>query len=135
MKKHSTSTTHSLVDSVGAGLSFACAIHCMAMPLLIAVLPLIGLGFFLSESAELVMVIGAVALAAGSLTWGYRHHRQWQILLVLGVALALIFIARFWSAAGHEAIFMALGGISLTAGHLVNRQLCRACKHCESDGD
>ena len=57
-----------LVDNAGACLSFACAIHCLAMPLLIVVLPLVGLGFFVGESAEWVIILSAVALAIGSLT-------------------------------------------------------------------
>ena len=60
---------HTVVDNVGACLSFACAIHCMAAPLLMTVLPLVGLGFILSESAELALVVGAVGMAVGSLTW------------------------------------------------------------------
>ena len=47
------------------------------------VLPLIGLGFILSESAELAMIVGAVGIAVGSLTWNYRHHRKWRVFLKL----------------------------------------------------
>lgn len=40
------------VDNTGACLSFAYAIHCMAMPLLVAILPLIGLSFLVSETGN-----------------------------------------------------------------------------------
>ena len=123
---------HPLVDNVGACVSFACALHCMATPLLIIALPLIGLGFFVSESAELVLIVAAVGLAVGSLTWGYRHHRKWRIFLLLGGAFVCIFIARFRVPEQYESIFTACGGILLMAGHLLNRRLCRACQHCET---
>ena len=125
---------HSAVDNIGACLSFACAIHCMAVPLLITVLPLVGLGFILGESAELVMVVAAGGLAAGSLTWGYRHHRNWRVFLILGGALMLIFIARLGVSEKAEIVFMVLGGLLLTGAHLVNRHLCRTCQHCHNFG-
>ena len=122
---------HSLVDNVGACLSFACAIHCMATPLLIIALPLIGLGFLLGESVELVIIAVAVGLAVGSLTWGYRHHRKWRIFLLLGGAFVCILIAHFRVPEQYHGIFMACGGILLMVGHLLNRRLCRACQHCK----
>ena len=61
---------HELADTTGACLSVACAVHCLAMPLLVAVLPLIGLGFLANESAELVLILVAIGLAVGSLAWG-----------------------------------------------------------------
>jgi hypothetical protein len=123
---------HSLVDNVGACLSFTCAIHCMATPLLITVLPLVGLGFFLSESVELVIIAVTAGLAVGSLTWGYQHHRKWQIFLILSSAFVCIFIAHFRVPEQYESVFMACGGILLMVGHLLNRRLCRACQHCKT---
>ena len=126
---------HAVVDNVGASLSFACAIHCMAAPLLMTVLPLIGLGFILSERAELVMIFGVVGLAVSSLTWGYRHHRKWHVFLILGGALMLIFIARFGVSERTEIIFMAMGGLLIADVHLINRHLCCSCQHCDSSRD
>ncbi len=126
---------HTVVDNVGACLSFACAVHCMAAPLLMTVLPLVGLGFILSESAELTLVFGAVGVAVGSFTWGYRNHRKWRVFLMLGGALTLIYIARFHASEGSEVIFMAMGGLLLAVVHLINRRLCRMCQHCETSNN
>ena len=126
---------HAVVDNVGACLSFAGAVHCMAARLLMTVLPLVGLGFILSESAELALVASAVGVAIGSLTWGYRHHRKWRVFLMLGGALFLIFIARFHASAGTEVTYMAIGGLSLAAVHLINRHLCRRYQHCNSSNN
>ena len=103
----------------------------MATPLLIIALPLIGLGFLLGESAELVIIAAAAGLAVGSLTCGYRHHRKWRIFLLLGGASVCIFIAHFYVPEQYESVFMACGGVLLMVGHLLNRRLCRACQHCE----
>lgn len=104
----------------------------MATPLLIIALPLIGFGFLLSESAELVILVAAVGLAVGSLTWGYRHHRKWRIFLILGGAFVFIFIARFQVPEQYHGVFMGCGGVLLMVGHLLNRRLCRACQHCKT---
>jgi len=107
----------------------------MAAPLLMTVLPLVGLGFILSESAELALVFGAVGVAVGSFTWGYRNHRKWRVFLMFGGALILIFIARFHASEGSEVIFMAMGGLLLAVVHLINRRLCRMCQHCETSNN
>ncbi|MDE0301467.1 MAG: MerC domain-containing protein [Candidatus Poribacteria bacterium] len=129
MKGH---LSHSTIDNIGACLSFACAAHCMAAPLLITVLPLMGLGFILAESTELVMVASAGAIAVGSLTWGFRSHRKRRVFLILGGALMLIVIARLGVSENAEVVFTVLGGLLLMGAHLVNRHLCRTCQPCET---
>ena len=121
-----------LVDNVGACLSFACALHCMAMPLLVTILPLLGLGFLASERAELI-IIGAVALALGSIVWGVRHHRSWRAFLILVVAVAFIATARTATEGIFEVVLHSTGGILLAAAHLLNRHLCKLCPVCERE--
>ena len=121
------------VDNTGACLSFACAIHCMAMPLLITVLPLIGLGFLANERAELVLITIAIGLAIGSLAWGVRLHRSWRAFLILIVALAFIATARTAVEGTFEVVFYSIGAISLASAHLVNRHLCKTCPVCEPE--
>ena len=123
-----------MVDNAGACLSLACAIHCLAMPLLVAVLPLIGLGFLASERAEFVIVIGAITLATGSLVWGVRHHRRWRAFLILVVALAFIATARTAVEGPFEIAFHSLGGVLLATAHITNRHLCKTCPVCEGEG-
>ena len=122
-----------LVDTTGACLSVACAVHCLAMPLLVAVLPLIGLGFFATERAELVLISGAIGLAIGSLAWGVRNHRSWRAFLILIVALTFIATARTAVEGTFEMVFYSIGGILLASAHLVNRHLCKTCPTCEPE--
>ena len=122
---------HEIADTTGACLSVACAIHCLSMPLLIAVLPLIGLGFFATERAELVLITGAIGLAIASLAWGVRLHRSWRALLILIVALAFIATSRTAVEGAFEVVFYSIGGVLLASAHLVNRHLCKTCPACE----
>ncbi len=128
MKKY---FSQEFVDNTGACLSVACAIHCIAMPLLITILPLIGLGFLANERAELVLITGAIGLAIGSLAWGIRHHRSWRAYLILLVALVFITTFRTAVEGTFEVVFYSTGGILLASAHLVNRHLCNTCPTCE----
>lgn len=103
------------------------------MPLLIAVLPLIGLGFFATERAELVLITGAIGLAIASLAWGVRLHRSWRALLILIVALAFIATSRTAVEGAFEVVFYSIGGVLLASAHLVNRHLCKTCPVCEAE--
>lgn len=128
--------SHGMVDNVGAVLSCACAVHCVAMPLLLTVLPLLGLGFLVSESAELI-IIGAVALAMGSVVWGVRHHGHWRAFLIIVVAIAFIAIGHVATEGIFEVVFHTTAGILLATAHLLNRHLCKTCPACgdEHAGD
>ena len=129
------------VDTTGACLSVACAaclpvacaIHCLAMPLLVAVLPLIGLGFLVNERVELILILAAIGLAVGSLAWGIRRHRSWRAFLVLIVALAFIATAQTAVEGTFEVVFYSIGAILLASAHLVNRHLCKTCLTCEAE--
>ena len=105
----------------------------MAMPLLVTILPLIGLSFLATERAELFLITGAIALAIGSLAWGVRHHRSWRAFLILIVALAFIATSRTAVEGSFEVVFYSIGGILLASAHLVNRHLCKTCPVCEDE--
>ncbi|HEY7558687.1 MAG TPA: MerC domain-containing protein [Candidatus Binatia bacterium] len=125
----------SRVDSLGAGVSIACAIQCALFPLLIGVLPLIGLGLLAQDGVETVFLATSIVLALGSFSWGFLQHRQLYIFLFLIGGLTLIFIGRAWVDEGSENSFVVPGMLVLAAGHVLNRRLCRLCIACEGEQD
>jgi len=74
-----------LPDWFGILASIACAIHCAAMPFVIAFLPMFGLSFLADEAFHKVMVVVCTLLALASFIPGWRRHKRW---LPAGVALA-----------------------------------------------
>jgi len=68
----------SWIDSLGTTVSIACAIQCSVFPLLVGVLPLLGVGFLLGEGVEKIFVATSVILAVSSFTWGFRYHRRFH---------------------------------------------------------
>jgi len=82
---------HQRIDLLGVILSVACGIHCVALPVLIVILPLIGLSFILNETLEKVFVIATVCLAAFNLCWGYSIHKKIRVLFIfLAASIMLI---------------------------------------------
>lgn len=116
------------IDSLGATVSIACAIQCSVFPLLVGVLPLLGLGFLLGDGVEKVFVATSVILGVSSFTWGFRYHRRFHIFGFLVSALALISAGRFWVDERYEIPIVISGTLVLTAGHFLNRRLCLLCR-------
>ena len=86
---------HHHLDSIGAFLSLACAIHCIAIPILVGILPLIGLSFFLNQTVEKVFVIASIVLAAVNLCWGYTIHKKIRILAMFFAAAVMVISGMF----------------------------------------
>ena len=125
------------LDRTGAFASFACAIHCAAMPLLVTALPLLGISFLASEPVEWTLLLCSALLGSLALLVGYRQHRVGWMFGVLGLALALLVggrVAEESGIAGWGTGLMVLGGLSMMSAHLLNRRLCRACAACGEDG-
>ncbi len=122
----------SWIDSLGTTVSIACAIQCSVFPLLVGVLPLLGLGFLLGEDVEKIFVATSVILAVSSFTWGFRYHRRFHVFVFLVSAVALISAGHFWVDERYETPIVISGTLVLATGHFLNRRLCRLCGGCGS---
>lgn len=84
-----------LRDGLGITASLACAVHCAAMPFLIAYLPALGLSFLADESFHQWMTGACLLLALVAFIPGWRTHRQWVPGTIAGVGLTIIAAAAF----------------------------------------
>ncbi|WP_147652137.1 MerC domain-containing protein [Vulcaniibacterium gelatinicum] len=121
----------SLPDRLGALGSLLCAAHCALLPLLVAVLPPLGVAVWLGDGFERGFVIFATLLGLFSLLWGYRRHRAVRALglLVLGLAAlwaGLLYAPLHQSLLPH-AVVMTLGGTLVGLAHLANLRLSDGC--------
>jgi hypothetical protein len=131
-EKVSLVAPQSWVDSLGAGVSIGCAIQCTLFPLLIGVLPLVGFGFLAGNGVEKVFLVTSIILAVGSLSWGFRRHKNLYVFLFLIGGLLLILTGWVWVDENSEILFVVSGALVLAAGHLLNRRLCQLCVVCEA---
>lgn len=112
-----------LVDRVGATASLLCAIHCVLLPFVLALLPLIGLEFLAGHTFERVFVACAAALASTSILTSFRrHHKPHALfLMVPGILLLLFGIAIDLDV--HvviHTISVVTGGVLVASAHVTN---------------
>ncbi|RDS79828.1 MerC domain-containing protein [Dyella monticola] len=121
-----------LADRLGATASFLCAIHCAALPFVLAILPLLGLSFLAGHTFERVFVLCASALAMFALVNGYRrHHRPLPLRLALpGLALLIVGVtfAESYSIIVHS-LMVTCGGLLVASAHFVNLRFDRQFGH------
>ena len=116
-------------DRVGAVGSLLCALHCALLPLVIAVLPALGLGSFALIDIDQAFTVFATLLGVTTLGYGFRRHRAFRAWIVLIPGLALIWIGSFSPLHTHSTthvLTMVTGGLAVAAAHLVNLRLTHA---------
>jgi hypothetical protein len=115
-----------LLDRVGAGASMLCAVHCALLPFVLAVLPLIGLGFLAGHAFERVFVACAALLACASLLTAYRRHRRPHALFLMVPGIALLLLGIMVNLDLHIIVHTAsvvTGGVLVASAHVVNLAL------------
>ena len=118
---------HPILDRLGATGSLVCAVHCALLPLLIALLPSLGIAAWLGEDFERGFVLFATLLGTFTLLWGYRRHHVVRALGILIPGLAALWFAVLYRPV-HEmvvahALIMTFGGTLVGIAHLANLRL------------
>lgn len=120
-------TRHRLLDRIGAGGSLLCAIHCALLPLVIAVLPSLGIAGWLGDRFEWAFVSFATCLGMVSLIVGYRRHGSVRALSLLVPGLIALWAGLLLKPLHHavvaHAIAMTFGGTLVGLAHLANLRL------------
>ena len=116
-----------LLDRLGATGSLVCAVHCALLPLVIALLPSLGIALWLGEDFELGFVTFATLLGVFTLVWGYRRHRVVRALWLLIPGLVALWAGVLFAPLHHalvpHAITMTFGGTLVGLAHLANLRL------------
>ena len=124
-----------MLDRIGISAASLCAIHCMLLPILLPVLPLLGLSFLADHHWEHVFLLVSATIGCTALLGGFRkYHRKIYplCLLILGITI-------YWHI--HDLPdtirpFIIVLGASLIAGaHLINIRLCKSCVMCNTENE
>ncbi len=121
-----TATLSTWRDWIGIMASIGCAVHCAAMPFVIAFLPALGLSFLADESFHQWMALACFLIAIAAFVPGWRKHRRKTPMAVASLGLVLITGAAF-GLAGDCCAACATPGIAAT-GPTVCTDAC--CEHC-----
>lgn len=130
-----TPTLARALDASAVGLSALCLVHCLALPALALLLPVLGL-WAQAEWVHVAFVLVAAPVAALSFVdLSTRRPRSWRLatVAILGLALMIAGALEFPSAADERALTV-VGGILLAGAHLANwrrRHDDARCAACE----
>ena len=134
--KDTTSNTY--LDSLGILLSGTCMVHCLALPVLITLFPIIEGTLMEEQQFHALFLLLVLPTSATALALGCRRHRDWITGTVGTVGMAILILAATW---GHdwlgpdgERITTMLGGAVLACGHILNFRRCHEldCDHDEN---
>ena len=134
-------TAQTVTDRLAIGLSMMCVIHCLALPLLLALLPSMAALQLDNEAFHIWMVIAVLPTSIYALTLGCKQHKRYRLLFLGSIGLALLVIAlglgeEHIGEAGEKTLTV-LGAGFVALGHWFNYRLCRLPRQqdcvCSSD--
>ncbi|MBI4750332.1 MAG: MerC domain-containing protein [Acidobacteria bacterium] len=122
------------LDLVGFSASFLCAIHCAALPLLLSILPSLGLAWIGSHYFGYGMVAFSAFMAWLALRRGLGIHNQWWpiVLSVVGFSALVIGEVLLEDFESVHPWVMASGGFIVAGSHVLNQYFCKTCHTCEN---
>ena len=108
-------------DRFAAGLGLLCAIHCLSMPLLIGILPLLGLSWLASETAEVWVSMVLLSTALVGMIWGLKRHGDLRVVAVFIVSMILLGAGQILHSILPTAHYLTvLGSIVVAGAHVFN---------------
>ena len=121
-------------DRAAIGLSLLCAVHCLLLPIAVALSPTVAALGIDDESFHQWMIVGVLPISVFALYLGCVKHRNYRILsigvaglLVLGLTILL----------GHETLgetdekaMTLLGALLIAISHWRNYRACQQEPAC-----
>ena len=116
------------LDAVALVFSGLCLVHCLALPVLVAILPIAMSSFVADERFHQWLLLGVVPTSVLALGWGWRRHRDPAVLWLGLTGMSLMTYAAFGRglndlSAGGERWLTVIGAVMLAIGHFRNYQL------------
>ncbi len=128
-----------LADKTAISLSFLCAIHCLAMPLLVTLLPALVALPMSDEAFHKWMLFGVIPISAAALLMGCKKHKRYRVLITGFIGLSILAAAALL---GHDLLgetgektLTVIGAAVLAIGHFWNYRTCQNHEHCGHDNE
>lgn len=116
-------------DTLGIIASCLCMMHCLAMPIVISVLPVVGARWLEADWTHKLLAFFVVSFGLLAVAPGYLKHRKRSVLLGLVTGLSFVLFATFVSGIllgeEWELPLITIGNLIVVATHWHNRQLCQ----------
>lgn len=110
-------------DKLGFWVSMVCGVHCVAMPIILGVLPFTGSGETIHHSIELTVLLTSFIVGLYALITGYFKHKKIGPAAIMMLGFAILILAHAMHVESLEMILMPLGACGLAIAHLRNHRL------------
>lgn len=123
------------LDNAGIAASVLCALHCVALPLVLGGLTAAGVEWIRNEAFEWAILAGSLAIGFFGLLPAYRRvHRHKSCLWLFCIGILSIFAGRLANGRSlPDTPFVVSGAVLIVSAHAVNRYLCTRCGHCSAE--
>ena len=124
-----------VLDKFAVSTSAICAIHCLCLPLMLAVFPALSTSIFGQEQFHVLLLWLVIPMSLVSLSLGCKRHKS-RFVAFFGLTGLLVLLLT--AMLGHdllgeigERVATLIGASAIAAGHLQNYRLCRKtqCEH------
>lgn len=117
-----------MLDKFGIWASGLCALHCLSLPVLLPVAPLVGAFFFAQDWFEHTILITSLVVGFWAMLSGYyRYHRQTYPLFSIAAG-GMIYWNKDILGEALEPVTIAVGAFLIIFAHLSNQRLCTKAK-------
>jgi hypothetical protein len=119
------------LERAATWLSFACAVHCLAVPVIGGVLPALGASQLVRAGSGLDAILSVlVVISVGaSAALGYVRHRDNGVLAGMGFGLAIYLTAHALEGTSLHLPLSVLGALVLGGASFVSARQSQACNH------
>lgn len=113
-------TSLAMLDGLAMFASFACMVHCLALPFVLAALPVLSGTLFAGEGFHLAVLLFAVP-TSGLALWAAMRRSNNRACLLAGIAgLALVALGLAMPTETAEKAVTVVGSLLLAGAHLLN---------------
>ncbi|BFM18074.1 MerC domain-containing protein [Maricurvus nonylphenolicus] len=128
-------TIQAYSDKAAISLSLLCALHCLAVPLLVVYLPTLALPALTGEALHLWLLVVVIPVSAFAMFLGCKQHQRYRLGFFVGTGLSVLFISAIfghdWFGEMGERVLTLVGSSIIAFGHFQNFKLCQIDKDCE----
>ena len=122
-------------DATAITLSFLCAIHCLVLPLVLALLPSMT-SSLTDEHFHRWMVVAVIPVSSFSLVMGWKRHKRYFAIVTGSAGLLLLIFTGYFGEEGLSALWEKsltfLAAVVIAIAHLCNFRFCQI--QCRSTG-
>lgn len=127
------------MDTAAVVLSGVCLLHCLALPILLTLLPVVNVSLLDEATFHIIMLVVILPVSVIALAIGCRQHKDTATLILgivgLTVLTATALFGHEWFGITGERLVTSLGGLVLAAAHIQNYRCCRdhECDHAHDN--